>query len=62
MTVGEFIEKLSKYDGDENIRCLIEMGHLRTTLYCENGDFGLFRNEEGNLILDVSGGVDFEDE
>ena len=61
MTVGEFIEKLSKYDGDEKIRCLIEMGQFRTTLYCEDGDFGLFRNEEGNLILDVSGDVDFED-
>ena len=61
MTVGEFIEKLSKYDGDEKIRCLIEMGQFRSTLYCEDGDFGLFRNEEGNLILDVSGDVDFED-
>jgi len=61
MTVGEFIETLSKYDGDENIKCLIEMGQHRTTLYCEDGDFGLFRNEEGNLILDVSGDVDFED-
>ena len=61
MTVGELKEKLSKYDDDENIRCLIEMGQHRTSMYCENGDFGLFRNEEGNLILDVSGDVDFED-
>ncbi len=61
MTVGELRDRLSKYDGDENIRCLIEMGQHRTTLYCEDGDFGLFRNEEGNLILDVSGDVDFED-
>ncbi len=61
MTVEELRERLSKYDGDEKIRCLIEMGQHRTTLYCEDGDFGLFRNEEGNLILDVSGDVDFED-
>lgn len=61
MTVEELRERLSKYDGDENITCFIEMGQHRTTLYCEDGDFGLFRNEEGNLILDVSGDVDFED-
>jgi hypothetical protein len=61
MTVSELRKELSKCDGDENIRCLIEMGQHRTTLYCEDGDFGLFRNQEGNLILDVSGDVDFED-
>lgn len=61
MTVEELRERLSKYDGDENIKCFIEMGQHRTTLYCEDGDFGLFRNQEGNLILEVSGDVDFED-
>ena len=61
MTVEELRERLSKYDGDENIKCFIEMGQHRTTLYCEDGDFGIFRNEEGNLILDVSGDVDYED-
>ena len=61
MTVEELRERLSKYDGDEKITCFIEMGQHRTTLYCEDGDFGLFRNQEGNLILDVSGDVDFED-
>jgi len=61
MTVEELREKLSKYDGDENIKCFIEMGQHRTSMYCENGDFGIFRNEEGNLILDVSGDVEYED-
>ena len=61
MTVEELRERLSKYDGDENIKCFIEMGQHRTSMYCENGDFGIFRNEEGNLILDVSGDVEYED-
>ena len=61
MTVQELREQLSKYDGDENIKCFIEMGQHRTSMYCENGDFGIFRNEEGNLILDVCGDVEYED-
>lgn len=60
-TVKELIEKLSKYDENERVRCLIEMGQFRTTLYCEDGNFGFYRNEEGNLILDVCGDVDYED-
>ena len=60
-TVKELIEILSKFDENENVKCLIEMGQHRTTLYCDDGDFGFFRNEEGELILDVSGDVDYED-
>ena len=61
MTVGELREQLSKYDDDEKVRCFMEMGQFRTTLYCEDGDFGFFRNEEGNLILEVCGDVDHEE-
>tara|TARA_B100001123_G_scaffold232982_1_gene261461 strand:- start:12 stop:200 length:189 start_codon:yes stop_codon:yes gene_type:complete len=60
-TVKELIEILSKFDENENVKCLIEMGQHRTTLYCDDGDFGIFRNSEGQLILDVSGDVDYED-
>ena len=60
-TVKELIEILSRYDGLEKVRCLIEMGQHRTTMYCEDGDFTIFRNTEGQLILDVSGDVDYED-
>ena len=60
-TVKELIETLSKFDENENVKCLIEMGQHRTTLYCDDGDFGIFRNSEGQLILDVSGDVDYED-
>ena len=60
-TVKELIEELSKYDENERVRCLIEMGQFRTTLYGNDGDFGFFRNEEGNLILEVCGDVDYED-
>ena len=60
-TVKELIEELSKYDENERVKCLIEMGQFRTTLYSNDGDFGFFRNEEGNLILEVCGDVDYED-
>ena len=60
-TVKELIETLSKFDENENVKCLIEMGQHRTTLYCDDGDFGIFRNSEDQLILDVSGDVDYED-
>ena len=64
-TVKELIEKLSKYDENEKVRCFMEMvlysGQFRTTLYCNDGDFGFFRNEEGELVLEVCGDVDYED-
>ena len=60
-TVKDLIETLSKFDGDEKVRCFMEMMQHRTSLYCEDGDFGIFRNIEGQLILDVSGDVEYED-
>ena len=48
-TVKELIETLSKYDENERVRCFVEMGSFRTSLYCEDGDFGFFRNESGEL-------------
>ena len=60
-TVKELIETLSKFDGDEKIGCCMEMMNHRNTSYCEDGDFGIFRNSEGQLILEVSGDVDYED-
>jgi hypothetical protein len=60
-TVKELIEKLSKYDENERVKCFIEMGSFRTSLYCNDGDFGIFRNQEGELVLEVCGDVDYED-
>ena len=60
-TVKELIETLSKFDGDEKVRCFMEMGQHRTKLYCEDGDFVIFRNSVSQLILDVCGDVDYED-
>ena len=61
MTVGELIEKISKYDKHEKVTCFVEMMSHRTSMYCENGDFGIFRNSEGQLVLSVSGDVEYED-
>ena len=60
-TVKELIQTLSKYDENERVRCFMEMGQFRSTLYCEDGDFGFFRNTSGELVLEVCGDVDHED-
>jgi hypothetical protein len=61
MTVKELKETLNQFKDDEKVTCVSEMMSHYTTYWCMDSDFGIFRNKDGELILEVSGDVEDED-